>query len=175
MATPNILASSIANNMHATYGIKTVALRYFNVYGSRQNPHGPYAGVVAKFKERMRRNERITIYGNGKQTRDYVPVEHVIEANLLLAQLDAHQMQGTPYNIATGISISLLDLITILRRDNFPTIQEPSFLIMNRPGDLHYLQPTVSAIHTVCAKQKGPEQFHPCIAVDYNLSLFRLR
>ena len=85
---------------HHAYGIEYVALRYGNVYGPRQNPHGE-AGVVAIFSERMLSNEAIFINGTGKQTRDYVFVKDVVRANLLALE---HSNSDT-FNIGTGIEM----------------------------------------------------------------------
>ncbi len=96
-------------------GLETVVLRYFNVFGPRQNPCGAYAGVVAKFNQFMSENRPITIYGNGKQTRDFVPVESVVNANLTLGMHEAIK-PGDIYNVATGKSVSILELIDRLRQ-----------------------------------------------------------
>ncbi|HEY6108066.1 MAG TPA: NAD-dependent epimerase/dehydratase family protein [Gemmatimonadales bacterium] len=98
------------------YGLEAVALRYANVYGPRQNPHGE-AGVVAIFGKRLLRGEPITIYGNGEQTRDLVYVEDVAAANLLAAERPLPALQSLDSracNIGTGIETSvnrLADLI----------------------------------------------------------------
>lgn len=89
----------------AQYGLASVALRYANVYGPRQNPHGE-AGVVAIFAERLLRGEPCTIYGNGQQTRDFVYVLDVARANLLAAERD---VQG-PINIGTGTETAITEL-----------------------------------------------------------------
>ena len=80
------------------YRMETVALRYANVYGPRQDPHGE-AGVVAIFSQRMLRGEPVTVNGDGKQTRDYVYVGDVVRANLLALESTA----TGPFNIGTGI------------------------------------------------------------------------
>ena len=98
------------------YGLEAVALRYANVYGPRQNPHGE-AGVVAIFGKRLLRGEPITIYGSGEQTRDLVYVEDVAAANLLAAERPLPALQSLDsraFNIGTGIETSvnrLADLI----------------------------------------------------------------
>jgi UDP-glucose 4-epimerase len=97
------------------YGIDAVSLRYFNVYGARQNPHAQYAAVVAKFKDCMSKNEPVTIFGDGMQTRDYIPVEQVAYANVLVGYLADEQLRGQVFNIATGTSINLLELFDQLK------------------------------------------------------------
>lgn len=98
-------------------GLETVILRYFNVFGPRQNPRGAYAGVVAKFDQHMRENKPITIYGDGKQTRDFVPVDAIVNANITLGAHKAIK-PGDIYNVATGQSISILELVDRLRQQH---------------------------------------------------------
>lgn len=91
------------------YGLETIGLRYFNVFGRRQNPEGDYAAVIPKFIGFLLNDKKPTIYGDGKQTRDFTYIENVIEANLksLKAPKDA---TGTAYNIASGGRISINEL-----------------------------------------------------------------
>jgi len=96
------------------FGINAVALRYFNVFGERQSPLGSYAGVVAAFKRKLSHNIPITILGDGTQTRDFIPVENVVEANLRLG-MQARYVTGQSFNIGTGNSISLLELLEQLK------------------------------------------------------------
>ncbi len=97
----------------ALHGIESVALRYTNVYGPRQDPHGE-AGVVAIFANRLRDREPLTIFGDGSQTRDYVYVEDVARANVLAADAVLPPPDGTidapAFNIGTGVETSVLDL-----------------------------------------------------------------
>ena len=94
------------------YGLETVALRYFNVYGPRQDPTGDYAGVIAKFIELGLAGKTLTVYGDGTQTRDFVFVADVVEANVLAAR-SAHA-SGKVFNIARGRSVSVLDITRAL-------------------------------------------------------------
>jgi UDP-glucose 4-epimerase len=109
--------------------LRAVSLRYGNVYGPRQNPHGE-AGVVAIFASKLLRGEPATIYGDGHQTRDYVFVEDVAEANLLA--LEAADARG-PYNIGTGRETSVLALYHELSRAA-GTKAQPMFA-GTRPGE----------------------------------------
>jgi UDP-glucose 4-epimerase len=93
----------------AQYGLQSVALRYANVYGPRQNPHGE-AGVVAIFSERLLRGEPCTINGTGQQTRDFVFGPDVARANLLAAERDVHG----PVNIGTGVETDVNRLYAVL-------------------------------------------------------------
>ncbi len=101
------------------FGVPCVMLRYFNVHGPRQNPHSQYAAVIAKFNYQMARNEPITIFGDGTQTRDFVHVDQVVEANLLVGMAPKELVNGHSYNIGTGRSISLLELIDDMKK-SFP-------------------------------------------------------
>lgn len=95
------------------FNMPTVALRYFNVFGPRQDPHSPYSAVISKFTSLIRRNETLTIFGDGNQTRDFTYVENVVHANILAAE---RGIPGKIYNIAGGKSISLLELIAELEK-----------------------------------------------------------
>jgi UDP-glucose 4-epimerase len=97
-----------------TYGLETVCLRYFNVFGPRQDPHGPYAAVIPLFITKLLAGERPLIYGDGKQSRDFAYVENVVQANLLAAEVPG--VAGRTFNIGCGRSVSLLDLLSSLNR-----------------------------------------------------------
>ncbi|HEX8131858.1 MAG TPA: NAD-dependent epimerase/dehydratase family protein, partial [Actinomycetes bacterium] len=94
------------------HGLEGVALRYANVYGPRQNPHGE-AGVVAIFCNRLLSDEPVTIFGDGRQTRDYVHVDDVVAA--FLAAAEQPQAVGARVNIGTGVETSVLELYAALR------------------------------------------------------------
>ena len=83
------------------YGLRTVGLRYFNVFGRRQDPNGAYAAVIPKFIMQLMKGERPTINGDGKQSRDFTYIENVIEANLK-ACLAPNEASGKAFNIAYG-------------------------------------------------------------------------
>ena len=95
---------------HELYGLETVALRYFNVYGPGQ-AGGDYSAVIDVFFEQARAGEPITINGDGEQTRDFVHIDDVVRANRLAAETDA---VGTAYNIATGGSVTITALATAI-------------------------------------------------------------
>ncbi len=98
----------------ATYGLETVALRYFNVFGPRQDPKSQYAAVIPKFITEMLTGRRPTIFGDGKQSRDFVFIENVVQANLLAA--DAPEGSGHVINVGCGRAYNLLDLIAGINR-----------------------------------------------------------
>ncbi len=90
------------------FGLETVSLRYFNVFGPRQDPSSPYSGVISIFADRILGGRPITIFGNGLQTRDFVYVDNVVDANLLAAAREG--VSGRAYNIACGARTTLLEL-----------------------------------------------------------------
>ena len=103
------------------------------MHGKRQNPNSAYAGVVAKFKDNLLHNRPIVIYGDGSQTRDFIPVEEVVKANLLAGMLK--KSSGDIFNIATGKSITLLELLSKLEKD-IKQKRGEVFFEPARPGDL---------------------------------------
>lgn len=92
---------------HSLHGVKSLGLRYFNVYGERQDPASPYSGVISRFIDHYQANKALTIYGDGLQTRDFINVADVARANFLALQAEYHGA----LNIATGQPESLLNLI----------------------------------------------------------------
>lgn len=93
------------------YGLETVALRYFNVYGPGQTG-GDYAGVIDVFSRQAERGEPITVHGEGDQTRDFVHIDDVVQANLLAAETDA---VGEAFNVGTGESVTIRELAELIR------------------------------------------------------------
>jgi nucleoside-diphosphate-sugar epimerase len=83
------------------YGPETISLRYFNVYGPRQDPHSPYASVIPLFIEKALTGERHQIYGDGEQSRDFIFIDDIVEANLLAVH-SAADAAGRAYNIGCG-------------------------------------------------------------------------
>src|SRR5580658_7263133 len=93
-------------SFYRCYQLETVALRYFNVFGPRQDPSSPYSGVLAKFITLMLRGEQPTIYGDGGQSRDFTYIDNVVEANLLACKAPSNAA-GQIFNIATGRRVTL--------------------------------------------------------------------
>jgi UDP-glucose 4-epimerase len=111
-------AAKLAGEMYAlSYAraglLEAVALRYFNVFGPRQDPNGPYAAVIPLIFRALLTEVPATIYGDGRQTRDFTYVENVVDANLLAATRPASKVNGQVVNVGTGDRTSLLDLISI--------------------------------------------------------------
>ena len=97
------------------YGLETVSLRYFNVFGPYQDPTSHYSGVLAIFCRKMLAGEQPTIYGDGQQSRDFTYIENVVHANLLAAAAPAEKVSGQMMNAATGARITLNDTFEILK------------------------------------------------------------
>ena len=97
------------------YGLETVVLRYFNVFGPFQDPTSHYSGVLAIFCRRMLAGEPITIYGDGEQSRDFTYIDNVVHGNLLAAAAPAEKVSGQMMNLATGSRSTLYETFKILR------------------------------------------------------------
>ena len=107
------LASEFACGMYTKlYGLDTVCLRYFNVYGPRQDPSSPYSGVISIFTDKLKNKQIPTIFGDGEQTRDFVFVSDVVEANM--KAITTEEGVGEYYNVATGNKVTLNNLLKIL-------------------------------------------------------------
>jgi UDP-glucose 4-epimerase len=129
------------------YGLATVALRYFNVYGPRQRPDSDYAAVIPLFIAALSAGQQPIIHGDGQQSRDFTFVDDVVEANLAAARASAATAAGGVFNIACGGSHSLLELLEVLGREMgvsiAPVRTEP------RPGDIWASQADISAARQV--------------------------
>jgi len=97
------------------YGMETVVLRYFNVFGPYQDPTSHYSGVLAVFCRRMLAGEQPTIYGDGEQSRDFTYIDNVVHANLLAAGAPAEKVSGRTMNTATGARITMNETFRLLR------------------------------------------------------------
>jgi UDP-N-acetylglucosamine/UDP-N-acetyl-alpha-D-glucosaminouronate 4-epimerase len=96
------------------YGLETVTLRYFNVFGPHQDPTSFYSGVLAKFTTQMLRGEQPTIFGDGEQSRDFTYIDNVVDANLLACSAPAERVAGCVFNAATGSRITLNETFRVL-------------------------------------------------------------
>jgi UDP-glucose 4-epimerase len=131
-----------------TMGLDGVSLRYFNVFGPRQDPSSPYSGVISKFATVMSQGERPTIYGDGSQTRDFTYVANVVAANLA-AMRSGTPLRGVALNVGTGDRISLLDLVAAINRVLGKSL-EPRFE-PSRAGDVRDSQASLDRIHAALA------------------------
>ena len=103
-------------SFYRCYQLETVALRYFNVFGPRQDPTSPYSGVLAKFITLMLRGQQPIIFGDGEQSRDFTYIDNTVEANLLACLAPGNQVAGHVFNIATGRRVSLNETFQLLQR-----------------------------------------------------------
>ena len=102
-------------SFYRCYGLETVALRYFNIFGPRQDPSSPYSGVLAKFVTQMLGGQQPTIYGDGEQSRDFTYIDNTVEANLLACKAPAQQVAGKVFNVATGHRVTLNETFKLLQ------------------------------------------------------------
>src|SRR5216683_4967903 len=102
-------------SFYRCYGLETVALRYFNIFGPRQDPSSPYSGVLAKFITQMLSGKQPTMFGDGEQSRDFTYIDNAVDANLLACKAPASQVAGKVFNVATGRRITLNETFKLLQ------------------------------------------------------------
>jgi nucleoside-diphosphate-sugar epimerase len=138
-------AALFARKEELGHGMTCIGLRYFNVYGPRQDPKSPYSGVISIFTDKILKNDAVTIYGDGEATRDFVFVGDVVQANMLagVAQLpQGHHV----FNVGTGESTSILQLISTLKTivgNDVPVNFAPE-----RTGDMKHSVADITKIRT---------------------------
>jgi nucleoside-diphosphate-sugar epimerase len=134
-------------SFYRCYQLETVALRYFNVFGPRQDPSSPYSGVLAKFISHMLASQQPTIYGDGEQSRDFTYIDNVVEANLLACGAPRENAAGKVFNVATGERISLNQTFKLLQRlTSFAG--EPKYAA-ERGGDIKHSLADISRAETL--------------------------
>jgi UDP-glucose 4-epimerase len=114
-ATAKLASEYYMTSFYRCYGLETVCLRYFNVFGPRQDPSSPYSGVLAKFITQMLNGEAPTIFGDGEQSRDFTYVDNVVNANLLACTAPSSEVAGRVFNVATGRRTDLYQTFQILK------------------------------------------------------------
>lgn len=124
------------------YGMECIGLRYFNIFGPRQDPNGAYAAVIPKFISLMKSGKRPTINGDGSFSRDFTYVENAVQANILALTTDNLECFGEALNIGAGGQTSLLELIDVLKKELNVDI-EPIFG-PNRSGDIPHSNADIS-------------------------------
>jgi UDP-glucose 4-epimerase len=153
-ASSKFLGEQLCQQYAAIFQVPTVCLRYFNVFGPRQDPSSEYAGVIAKFRDKMLKNEPITIFGDGSQTRDFVPVKQVVQANLESVLLSPELCTGEPINSATGTSTSILELFTDYKKMSPGYTHQPTFAPA-RQGEIKYSEADCARYHNLLALQSA--------------------
>ncbi len=137
-------AEKYGQMFHQLYGLETIGLRYFNVFGPRQAFDSPYAGVIARFCTALLAGNAPVIFGDGRQSRDFTYVENVVAANLLAVEAPAAKVAGQVFNVAGGQSVSLRQLVEELNRllgKNLEPCLEPA-----RAGDIRHSLADIAAI-----------------------------
>jgi UDP-glucose 4-epimerase len=115
-AVAKLAGEHYMRSFYRCYGLETVSLRYFNVFGPRQDPTSQYSGVLAKFITMMLRDETPTIYGDGSQSRDFTYIDNAVAANLLACAAPASEVAGQTFNIATGRRVDLNEAVAVLQK-----------------------------------------------------------
>ncbi len=136
-----LAAEKYCQVFYQVYGLETVALRYFNVFGPRQNPDSAYAAVIPRFINALLEGRPPTIYGDGEQTRDFTYVGNVIHGNLLAASAPAEKVAGQVFNLAAGGQTSLNSLVEMLHEitgSEVPPLYEPP-----RTGDIKHSRASI--------------------------------
>jgi nucleoside-diphosphate-sugar epimerase len=125
------------------YGLETVSLRYFNVFGPRQGADSPYSGVLAKFIQQMLEGTRPTIFGTGDQGRDFTYIDNIISANLLACAAPAEKVAGRVFNTACGGQYTLKQIYQLLAK--LTGFERPPLYAKSRTGDILHSQADISA------------------------------
>jgi UDP-N-acetylglucosamine/UDP-N-acetylgalactosamine 4-epimerase len=157
-----------ADTFGRCYGLETVGLRYFNVFGPRQDPDGAYAAVIPKWIAAMMRGETVFINGDGETARDFCYIENVVQANLLAGTVDDPAAVNQVYNVAVGDSTSLNTLFKTLRellsqRDRSFDCAPPVYRDF-RPGDVRFSRADIGKARSLlgyqptCRAQEGLER-----------------
>jgi len=142
------------------YGLPTVSLRYFNVFGPRQNPHSQYAAVIPKFITAALKGEPLTVYGDGEQSRDFTYIENVVQANLLAMQ--SERAVGKVYNVACGGRYTLNELIWHLQG------------ILGKQLEVQYLPPRAGDVrHSMASIEAAQHDLGYRVLVDFEEGLRR--
>src|SRR5215831_188974 len=148
-ALSKLSAEQYCGVFHRVYGFETVALRYFNIFGPRQDPESQYAAVIPKFVTAILAGRRPVVFGDGMQSRDFTYVDNVVEANLLASEAEA--AAGKFFNVACGGRYTLLDLLSkikeSLKSDIEPVHESP------RPGDVRDSQASIDAAKSILGYQ----------------------
>lgn len=130
------------------FGLKSIGLRYFNVFGPRQDPEGTYAAVIPKWIAEMMKGRPVHIYGDGQTSRDFCFVANVVQANLLAACTDREEALNQVYNVAVGDRTSLNELFELLRQNlapGFPQLRDAKPLYSEfRQGDVQHSQADIA-------------------------------
>jgi UDP-glucose 4-epimerase len=149
-------------SFYRCYGLETVCLRYFNIFGPRQDPTSPYSGVLAKFITTMLKGDQPTIFGDGEQSRDFTYVDNAVDANLMACKAPAPNVAGRVFNVATGSRVTLTETFHALKK------------IMAFPGDVNYAPERTGDIkHSLADISPAEKAFGYVPKVDFEEGLRR--
>jgi nucleoside-diphosphate-sugar epimerase len=130
-------------SFYRCYGLETVSLRYFNIFGPRQDPSSPYSGVLAKFITQMLSGQQPTMFGDGEQSRDFTYIDNAVEANLLACKAPAAQAAGRVFNVATGRRVTLNETFKLLQP--LTSYSGSAIYAAERGGDIKHSLADISA------------------------------
>ncbi len=133
-AVTKLAGELYCRTFYQLFGMETFSLRYFNVFGPRQDPNSEYAAVIPKFIERLLQEASPVIYGDGRQSRDFIYVADVVQANLRACHQDG--IAGEVFNVASGRSVTLLELLAHLKK--IVKSDQAAVFAPARPGDIRY-------------------------------------
>jgi UDP-glucose 4-epimerase len=142
------------------YGLETVSLRYFNIFGPRQDPTSQYSGVLAKFITQMLANKPCTIFGDGEQSRDFTYIDNAVNGNLLACTAPANRVNGEVFNVATGTRFSLNQTFNILKS------------IIGYSGNVRYEEPRAGDVkHSLADVSRSEERlgYKPAVGFEEGL------
>ncbi len=161
-AVAKLASEYYMTSFYRCYGLETVSLRYFNIFGPRQDPTSPYSGVLAKFITTMLRGEQPTIFGDGEQSRDFTYVDNAVDANLLACKAPAAKVAGRVFNVATGRRVTLTETFHTLKK------------IMGFSGNVQYGEERTGDIkHSLADISPAEKAFGYKPAVDFEEGLRR--
>ncbi len=141
-AASKLSAELYTRVFYPSFGLETVSLRYFNVFGPRQNSTSIYSAVLAKFITQMLAGEQPTILGDGETSRDFTYVDNVVSANMLACEAPAEQVAGRFFNVATGRRVTLNYTYSVLQK--LTGFDKPALYGPERPGDVKHALADVS-------------------------------
>jgi nucleoside-diphosphate-sugar epimerase len=149
-------------SFYRCYGLETVCLRYFNIFGPRQDPTSPYSGVLAKFITQMLKGEQPVIFGDGRQSRDFTYVDNAVAANLLACKAPANEVAGRVFNVATGKRSDLNETFRILKK------------LIGYSGEARYAPERAGDVkHSLADLSRAEKHFGYRPAVDFEEGLRR--
>lgn len=142
-AVSKLAGEMYMQSFYRCYGLETVCLRYFNVFGPRQDPTSPYSAVLAKFITMMLKREQPTIFGDGEQSRDFTYIDNCVQANLRACEAPAEKCAGRVFNAACGKRVTLNETYAILQ--SLIGFDRPPLHAAERSGDIKHSLADISA------------------------------